>query len=314
MISVVMSIYKTDAKFITQAVESMLRQTYQNFEFFIVNNGSCEKVQSLLMSFDDQRIKIISVEKVVTLYEARAIAISKIENNWIAIMDADDVSEPDRLEKQLKYLEKHQDKKIGCVGTWSKYMNEQGDILGYRKSSPTTFNQHAEMRNKNEAIIVTDPSGLLNRKAFLEVGGYKREYSPAADLDLWYRIVEAGYYVISIPEYLFNYRIHKQANSSSKFMIQRKKTHFANLNMERRRSSKDEISYDQFCECYWSKISYRLPRMWRNYAKYFYKKAGTDYLQREYFKMSINLFIGSLINPIFVIKRVLSHKFGYKSL
>ena len=314
MISVVMSIYKTDPQYISQAIESMLRQTYQNFEFLIVNNGACEKVQGLLMGFDDQRIRIISVENVVTLYEARALAISKTENEWIAIMDADDVSESDRLEKQLNYIEKHSDKKIGCVGTWSKYMNEQGDIIGYRKSSPSTFEQHAEMRDQNEAIIITDPSGLLNRAVFLEVGGYNREYSPAADLDLWYRIVEAGYYVISTPEYLFNYRIHKDASSSSNFMLQRKKTHFANLNMESRRTGKDEITYDEFCEFYWSKSSYRLPRMWRNYAKFFYKKAGLNYLEKSYLKMIIHLIVGGIINPIFVIKRILSHKFGYKSL
>ena len=102
---------------------------------------------------------------------------------------------------------------------------------------------------------------------------------PAADIDLWYRMVEKDYIILSIPEVHFQYRVHSGADSSKNFLTQRLKTHFANYNMRLRRSGKCEISYEYFLNNIWAKVSYKYPRMWRNYSKFFYKKAATEYMR-----------------------------------
>jgi hypothetical protein len=155
---------------------------------------------------------------------------------------------------------------------------------------------------------------LIDKKAFVDVGGYRKEYTPAADLDLWYRMVEKGYVILSIKSYLFKYRIHYGADSTNQFMFQRKKTHFANLNMENRRSGKAEITYDRFCNIYWSNVNYRLPRMWRNYSKFYYKKAGLLYLNGDISRTIFFLLISFAINPIYVLKRLNTHVIGRGSL
>jgi len=315
MISVVMSIYKTEEKYIRKAIDSILAQTLSDFEFLIMNNGNSSCIKDLVESYSDERIKLIPISKVVTLYESREIGIQMSRYNWIALMDADDVSHCVRLESQYRYIESYNDiERLGCVGTWAKYMNEKGDVVGYRKSRPTSIEEYEIMKKKNEAIIVTDPSSLINKKAFVDVGGYRKEYTPAADLDLWYRMVEKGYVILSIKSYLFKYRIHYGADSTNQFMLQRKKTHFANLNMEKRRSGKTEVTYDRFCNIYWSNVNYRLPRMWRNYSKFYYKKAGLLYLNGDISRTIFFLLISFAINPIYVLKRLNTHVIGRGSL
>jgi len=314
MISVVMSIYKTKKEYILEAVESILNQTYSNFEFIIINNGSDKQIDNLLLSFNDKRIIILRTEEVVTLYESRTIGIKSSKNDWVALMDADDISLPERFSSQLSFLKENSDLKIGCIGTYARYLNEKSEVIGHRISRPTSVSEHEEMRVSHEAIITTDPSAIINKNVFLEAGGYRADYSPAADLDLWYRVVEKGYLVLTLPEYYFYYRIHKDADSTSKFMLQRKKIHFANMNMERRRKNLLEIDYEHFCNKYWSSFSYKFPRMWRNYAKYYYKKAGLSYLNKNYIGVIFFLIPAVLFNPFYVINRVLSHKFKAKSL
>jgi glycosyltransferase involved in cell wall biosynthesis len=315
MISVVMSIYKTEERYICKAIDSILSQTFSDFEFIIINNGNASNINDLVESYSDKRINLIHTPKVVTLYESREIGVQMSRYQWIALMDADDVSHRSRLERQYSYIESHKNlEKLGCVGTWAQYMNEKDNVIGHRKSRPTSIEEYEIMRKNNDAIIVTDPSSIISKKAFLDVGGYRKEYSPAADLDLWYKMVEKGYIILSIESYLFKYRIHSEADSTKNFMLQRKKTHFCNLNMENRRSGKSEITYDQFCEIYWSNVNYRFPRMWRNYSKLYYKKAGLLYLNGSIAKAVAFLSISFIINPIYVLKRLNSHLYGKGSL
>jgi glycosyltransferase involved in cell wall biosynthesis len=314
MLSVVLSIYNTKNEYIYLAINSILSQTYKDYEFIIINNGNSSEVNKIIKSFRDKRIKLLSTKIVVTLYESREIGIRASLNNWIALMDADDISHHQRFENQIKFIKNNSQLNIGCVGTWAKYMNSMGNVVGYRKSSPVNIKDYNKMKLSNEAIITTDPSAIINKQAFLRIGGYNPQYSPAADLDLWYRMVEKGYIILSLPQYLFYYRIHSNADSSKNFMLQRKKTHFANLNMERRRGNKKEIEYVEFCNKYWNNVLYRFPRMWRNYAKYYYKQAGMKYLEKKYILVVVFLILSMIINPIFVINRITSHLFGWKNL
>jgi len=314
MISVVMSIYKTRKDYVRESILSILNQTFSDFEFIIINNGSDREINELILSFNDKRIKILETKNIITLYESRTLGFKEAKSEWIALMDADDKSLPNRFELQLKFIKEAGNVKIACVGSWARYMNDHGEVIGHRRSRPTNIIEFNEMKISNEAIITTDPSAIINKKAFFEVGGYRSEYTPAADLDLWYRIVENEYLIISIPEYYFYYRIHKDADSTKKFMLQRKKTHFANLNMKRRRLNLNEVNYNFFLENYWSKLSYRFPRQWRNYAKFFYKKAGLSYLSKNYPKVLLYIIPAILFNPIYVYNRVLSHVFKVKTL
>lgn len=115
-VSVVMSVYNGE-KYLPETIDSILNQTFKDFEFIIINDGSTDKTAKILTSYDDPRIRIFNQENMgLTKSLNRAISLAKGE--YIARMDADDISYPERLKKQVDYLNKNPD--IGLVG--SKYI------------------------------------------------------------------------------------------------------------------------------------------------------------------------------------------------
>jgi len=108
-ISVLMPVYNTDKKYLTQAIESILSQTYTNFEFIILDDGSKEYVKEIVKSYNDDRIKFYSNDANRGLAYSRNKLLSLVTGKYIALMDSDDISLPFRFEKQIEYLLKHPD-------------------------------------------------------------------------------------------------------------------------------------------------------------------------------------------------------------
>ena len=307
-LTVVMSVYNGEAH-LQEAVESILNQTFREFKFFIVNNGSNDGTADILKKYQllDERIEVITNPITLTYVEGRMLAIKKVETEWMALMDADDISEPTRLEKQVNLIKEY-DGNLGAVGTWAKYINANGEKLGSMMMEPTSDQQFNRMYSDNEAIVLIDPSSIIHRPTFNQVGGYREICVPAADLDLWYRISEQGKTLLVLPEFLFQYRVHGASDSVRKTLLQRKKTHFINYNMRLRRSGSDEITWDVYLCDVWSKPSYRLPKLKNDWAMTLYKRAGLLYGEKKYYQFLWNLVKAAFLNPRFVIKRLLSQK------
>ena len=109
-ISVIMPVYNTEEKYLREAIESILNQTFKDFEFLILNDGSTNNVQEVLESYDDKRIKIIQGEHKGIGYALNRL-VQLAEGKYIARMDSDDISLPERFEKQYHYLETHPETK-----------------------------------------------------------------------------------------------------------------------------------------------------------------------------------------------------------
>lgn len=137
LISVVMPVYNSNG-FLKGAIESIKKQTYRNFEFIIVNDGSTDKSAQILHSYrkKDKRIKIFKNKRRLGFDKALSLALSKAKGRFIARMDADDISAPDRLKKQLAHLLENPD--IVAVGGQSKIIDEMGRIIG-NKNLPTNL-------------------------------------------------------------------------------------------------------------------------------------------------------------------------------
>lgn len=131
MISVVMSVYNTE-KYLEEAIDSILNQTYQDFEFIIVNDCSTDRTWEILKDYEKRfsSIKLINNTENLGLTKSlnKALAIAKGE--YIARMDADDISEPNRFERQLAYFKEHQS--IDILGTFSNDIDEQGQAFRTR--------------------------------------------------------------------------------------------------------------------------------------------------------------------------------------
>ncbi|MDG1693896.1 MAG: glycosyltransferase [Porticoccaceae bacterium] len=294
---------------ISEAIESILAQTYSDFKFIIVNNCSSDSTAEIINSYAkvDSRITTVHLSQPGTYIDGRNAGIALVTTDWFAVMDADDVAEPERLSIQHKYITL-KGEHVAVFGTWATVISGKGDKLGKMKMGPVTESQFHSLFSKNEAIVPLDPSTIIKKDIFLLSGGYRAEAVPAADLDLWYRIAEIGGIIQIIPELLMQYRIHGGSTSVRQSMLQRLKTHYINFNMRRRRSGMHELTWDQYNSQIWTKWTYRLPRRRNDYGLVFYKFAGFSYSNGSYLKLFLYLSLSFLFKPVHVIKNVIKQK------
>ena len=320
-LTVLMSVFNGDS-YLDCAIQSILNQTYKDFDFLIINNGSIDKTESILDHYAkvDNRIKIIKNTNNIPLIEARHQGMLLSNAEWVALMDADDYAYPQRLERQMKFLKK-EGSKIGALGTYAYYMNQKNELIGVLKTGPITENQFDQVLHQNEALVIIDPSAIIHRQSYLDIGGYRSEYTPAGDLDLWYRLCEYGKQVRTIPEFLMRYRIHDESISCSKTMVQRMKTHFINHNMRRRRKGLNERTYSEFESYINKKPLSRIKWFISDSGMTYFKRAGNLFGKGKYAAFSFFLVISLILKPNYLFSKLLpqinyhlAYKFGLKKL
>jgi glycosyltransferase involved in cell wall biosynthesis len=217
-ISVLMSVYNGQP-FLGKAVSSILTQSFSDFDFIIVNDGSTDSSLKILQEYEvaDKRVRVLNrpnTGMVGALNEGFAICQGK----YIARMDADDIADPKRLERQLTYFQSHPN----CVllGGQGIYIDSDGDSVG-RWIVPLS---HEEIDNKHiggSAGCIIHPAATFLSSAFERVGLFDPAYPTAQDLDLWLKLAEVGR-VANLPEVMVYYRLHLQNMSFRQEREQRK--------------------------------------------------------------------------------------------
>jgi len=199
-ISVVMPVYNA-GKFLSEAIQSILDQSYASFEFIIINDGSTDNSLEIIKSFIDKRIKILSNPANIGNYPSRNKGMSIAKGKYIFVMDADDVALKQRLERQYIFMEENPD--IGLAGSGFRYFGKEGDI--FRESN---YERIKVILLFNNCFI--HPT-LILRNDFLKKFNlqYNIKYYYSADYDL---IVRAArhFHITNIPEVLLHYRFHEQ--------------------------------------------------------------------------------------------------------
>lgn len=207
-VSVIMSVYNCE-RYLKEAVDSILSQTFSDFEFIIINDGSTDGSGGILESYKDERIRLFNNQnKGLTKSLNEAIEYSRGE--YIARMDADDISLPKRFEKQVKLLDSDQD--IVMCGSWAEFIDEKGqDITEYK--TPIS-----DREIKNRIIFhnpFIHPSVVIRKKIFDKVGLYDTNFRYAQDYELWTRIA-TKFNTVNIPEKLLRYRLLREGITKSK--------------------------------------------------------------------------------------------------
>ncbi|HEC93681.1 MAG TPA: glycosyltransferase [Candidatus Atribacteria bacterium] len=181
-ISVIMSVYNGE-KYLKEAIGSILNQTFKDFEFIIINDGSTDDSSCILEEYakKDSRIKVIHQENIgLTKSLNKAIRLAKGE--FIARQDVDDISLPERLEKQLEvFLGKPY---IDLIASWYYIINEKGKIIVERKIPDVkTVKKLLPLDN-----LICHTSVMFRKSKFLELGGYDERLKYGQDKDLWMKM------------------------------------------------------------------------------------------------------------------------------
>ncbi len=197
-ISVLMPAYNC-GKYITQAVKSILNQTYKEFEFIIIDDGSTDKTEEIIHSFKDARIKYYKTENKGTS-AALNYGLSLCKNQWVARIDADDLNIPARLEKQVKFLENNPD--CDVVSCWSVYFKDPAKIL-FLLREPV---QHLDIYDYLDLHNPINQSGVIYRKKIIVSEGYNESFKFNEDFELFHRIRDKVRFY-NIPEFLVYTRV-----------------------------------------------------------------------------------------------------------
>lgn len=208
LISVVMPAHNAQ-KYISGAIESILNQTFNNFELIIINDSSTDRTLTIVKSFSkkDSRIRIVNNDTRFNIARTLNKGIALAKSNIIARMDADDIAFPERLERQYKVITSS--KNIAVIGSNIVIIDAGGSEKGTR-------NYPHLSKDLKKCLFRYSPFAhpvvMFRKNMFEEVGGYNPKYSPTEDLDLWFRLGRKHEFK-SIPEPLLKYRIYERSSS-----------------------------------------------------------------------------------------------------
>ncbi|HEY8889935.1 MAG TPA: glycosyltransferase [Clostridium sp.] len=218
LVSVIMSVYNEKEKWLMEAIESILKQSYKSLEFIIIlDNPDNEKLDNIIKFYckKDVRIRYFKNEKNMGLVKSLNKALTYAKGEIIARMDADDISMPDRFEKQMNYLNAHPD--VDFLGARCINIDEEGAEL-YRDSIVPE-----DMKLIKNCLVNVDfvnhPTWFFKKKCAEKNEGY-REITCAEDYDFLLRLITNGFKLANTNEFLVRYRIRKSGISQSNSLQQ----------------------------------------------------------------------------------------------
>ena len=206
-VSLIMTVYNGE-RFLREAIESCLEQTYSNLELIIMDDGSIDSSLEIINSFHDDRIILLLNESNKGQSYSRNRGIKESTGEYIAIMDADDVAYPDRIEGQIDYL-KFEGADI-CF-SWADLIDSEGNVIGVKR---TTVNQNLLRAKLLFECPLIHPTAFWRKSVFvLNNLWYDEQYTYAQDYELWSRAIRQVNFAV-LEESLLKFRFRNEASIS----------------------------------------------------------------------------------------------------
>jgi len=283
-ITVLMSVYNND-KVVARAIDSILNQTYKDFEFLIVDDGSTDDSFKTIKTFDDKRIKVINNQDNIGLTRSLNKGLKLASGKYIARIDADDISLSERLAKQIDFLEENPD--FVLCGTSYHIIDKKGNII-----KDIVYNTDPEKLyyDLNFQNIIAHSSIMFKKEEVLSAGGYSDKYRYSQDFDLWQKLARIGK-VWVLPDVLMKWN-DSEDNISSKNSDQQSKAAFEIFKSNLKRLGiRDKEINDIYC--------------FHNFYSKKYLKSSSENIYRALHALkSINAIIIKMA-PEFYIKKAL---------
>jgi cellulose synthase/poly-beta-1,6-N-acetylglucosamine synthase-like glycosyltransferase len=207
-VTVLMSVHN-GAAFLTEALDSILRQRFADLELVVVEDGSTDATPAILATYAraDSRLRLATNEGNLGLTASLNKGLGLARGELVARQDADDVSEPERLARQVAYLDAHPE--IGLVGTLAQSIDAAGRPLDH-DHFPLALDNAAIQRSLLERNPICHGSVLFRRRLLDQVGFYDSTVGPVEDYDLWLRLAEVTE-LANLDARLYRYRLHHEA-------------------------------------------------------------------------------------------------------
>ena len=304
-VSVILPVHNGE-RYLAEAIESVLAQTFRDFELIVVDDGSTDGSAFIVEQFvaRDRRVCLIEQEH-SGVSVARNAALHAARADWIACLDHDDVMLPQRLERQMAFVHHHPE--VAAFGSVALYINALGVVIGHTVPAPirsrVELDTHLET---GELIGLNQPSVMMRRDAVLSVGGYHPEMPVGQDMDLWMRLAQAGYLVLQQDETLTKYRIHSHSATARYAYESHLTSEWVRARADARRWGNVEPTRAQFeaawrCKPFLDRLNdFRLRLGW-----VYYRKSGEALANRRWLAGAGWLGVAICLNPLRVVSRLM---------
>ena len=185
-----------------ESIEGILNQTFTNFELIIINDGSTDRTPEIISSYKDKRIVALKNEPNLGLPKSLNRAIRLSQGDFIAINDHDDISDKNRLERQLEFILKNPE--LSLVASSAIIIDETGRKVGLKTTPGTESQIKLEFLFNNPVV---HSSVLMNKEVTLKLGAYEESLVPGCDYELWSRMIRNGYKIAFLKEPLIYFRV-----------------------------------------------------------------------------------------------------------
>lgn len=219
MISILLPIYNGE-RFISQSIDSILNQTFKDFELLIGFNGTTDNSIDIVLSYKDSRIKIFNYTSEKGKSKTLNKLLSESKYQWIALQDDDDVWVQNKIERQLHFTNN-----FNVIGTLIKYIDENNKVIG----TPDLSTDSSKITQLSLFGInqIANSSALIKKSCVFEVGGWSEDLDklaengiqPCEDFDLWLKMIKKNKKFTNVAEYLVYHRIHAGSNFNTKKLI-----------------------------------------------------------------------------------------------
>ncbi len=205
-LSIIMTVYNGE-KYVSQTIESILSQSYNSFEFIIIDDASTDNTYQICekYSLQDNRIRLYKNKQNLWVVKTRNVLLDKIssDSKYIAIIDADDIAYPERMRKQIDFLEANS--YISIIWSDIDIIDENGKSIGERIYPHTHEDISKTIFQKSP---LAQPAVMIRKSDFDKVGKYNDDFERCQDYELWCRFFDQGYKIANLPEKLIAYRVY----------------------------------------------------------------------------------------------------------
>lgn len=247
-LSVIVAVYNAE-RYLVESLDSVFNQPYDDFELIIIHDCSTDNSKEILLRYTDKPNVVFLENKYnegVPFSRNKGFIAAKGE--YIAIHDADDITLPNRFQKEVSFLDKRKD--ITVVGGHAVRISDTSQIIGSMTYPPETTGEAFRVIRQFKLNPIIDPSSMFRRQSILDIGGYRMEpeLKTVQDFDLWCRLLIDGHHLYNFQEPLIKYRINPQGVTRVKKLEQTLATDLVWAAFNRRSFPKVCLRYERFSE------------------------------------------------------------------
>lgn len=305
-VSVLLPVFN-GARFLREAVDSVLGQSLADFELVAVDDGSTDDSRAILADYArrDQRVRPLYGPHRGLVWSLNA-GMEACRAPWVARMDGDDICVADRLEAQLGFVERNRG--VGLVATYAHYVGENGaEVLGEYRLGPTTIEELERALQAEQLVHFIHPTVMMDRSTVIRSGGYDPTFRYAEDLELFNRLAGSGTVCLALPMPKLRYRVHGTSMMIRSHLEMFSWARFVDEVMRARRRGLPIPDYNTFMAGERARPwPHRLLRRSVDVGAYLYRRGGVERGKGRRVRAAACVSAAFCLTPLYVLRKLRS--------